>query len=116
MVHLDSLQRWLTLLGLLAAALAALGYLIRKAVWLVRVVEALHQLVDHELTHNGGSSMKDDVASIARAVGELQGEVRDLRIDKEAEHRALQLQLDGLVHELGPHEVVPRHKREDNEG
>lgn len=94
---MDAVQRWLTLVTLVAAALAALGYLVRQGWRLFKLLEH----VAMELTPNHGSSMKDDMTSVARAVGELQAEVRELGTTKRLEHQVLQLQLDGLRHELG---------------
>lgn len=99
---MDSLQRWLTLVSLVAAALGALGYLIRKLRRAVRVLDAIDHLVDHELTHNGGTSIKDDITAIAQAVGGLQADLRDLEAEVRSHHP---LHVDR-------HPASPRHKRE----
>lgn len=104
---MDALQRWLTLLTLVAAALAALLYLARQTWKLFQVLER----ITYELSPNHGSSMKDDLSAVAVAVGELQGQVRDLATGKDAAHQLLQLQIDGLTHEVHTHH--PQHKRED---
>lgn len=105
----NQLERWLTLVTLAAAALAGVVYLIRQLLAAARVLDRLHTLVDHELTRNGGSSMKDDVAAIAVAVGQLQADVEDIRNDKEAEHRVLHERLD----ELGSRHAAGTHRREE---
>lgn len=103
---MDAVQRWLTLLTLLAAALAALGYLIR-AVWRgFTLLQHIHDKVLSELSSNGGESMKDDLHSVARAVGTLQREFEELRTTKQLAHELLQLQLDTLAEEVGA-----RHKK-----
>lgn len=76
-------------LVLLAAAIAALVYVAQWVVrrvrdlwrWgrnLARVLHAVHELVDRELTNNHGSSMKDDVDGLAVAVGAMSRLVDDL--------------------------------------
>lgn len=108
---MDALQRWLTLVTLVAAALAALGFIVRMTWKGFRVVERVHELVDHELTPNDGSSMRDDVAAIAVAVGELQRDFHELRRDKAREHEAIQGELHSLARELGIRLVyLPTHK------
>lgn len=114
---MDALQRWLTLLTLISAALAALLYLARQVWRGFRLVERLSEVVQHELSPNTGSSMKDDVAAIAVAVGKLQGDVAELTTSKETAHEVLQLQLETLQGEIRlhhpdgpPHD--PTHKRE----
>lgn len=115
---MDAAQRWLTLLTLLAAALAALGYLGRQAYAGFRVVQRVHDLLEHELTPNGGSSMRDELTAVARAIGAVQLEVSELTSDlgelantKQLAHELLQLQLDTLAAELA--ERPARHKREE---
>lgn len=119
---MDAVQRWLTLLTLVSAALAALLYLTQKMWRGFRIIERLAEVVQHELSPNSGSSMKDDigelkadVASIAIAVGEVQVDVADLRDSKQTAHDALQVQLDSIVDELGidrPHPGTHRKERE----
>jgi hypothetical protein len=106
----DAVERWLTLLGLMAAALAGLLYLARQLWRGFKIVERVADVVQHELSPNTGSSMKDDVAAIARAVGQLQSDVTELTRDKDTAHAALQLQLDAITHELGT--TPGAHKRE----
>lgn len=103
---MSSLERWLTLLTLIAAALAALLYVIRILWAGFRIMERVHTLVEHELTPNGGSSMRDDVAGIAVAVGGLQADLEELKRAKALAHELLQLQLDTLAGEL-----AARHKK-----
>lgn len=116
---MDAVQRWLTLVTLVSAALAALLYLARQGWRLFKLLELLSSIVQHELSPNTGNSMKDDVAAIAVAVGKLQSDVSDLTLEKTAAHGQLQLQLDSIHHELG--HATPglhrqaTHKREDDE-
>lgn len=102
---MDAVQRWLTLVAMLAAALAGLVYLSRQG-W--KFFQALEHVL-YELSPNHGASMKDDLSSVARAVGELQAQVKELASTKDAAHEVLQIQIDGLIH--AAHE--PQHKRED---
>lgn len=79
-----------------AAALTALGYLARLARRTLKRVEEISGLADRvrdlqgtvddldtlvtrELTHNHGSSIKDDVHGLAIAVGQQSREIDDLR-------------------------------------
>lgn len=103
---MDAVQRWLTLLTLVAAALAALLYLGRQTWKLFQVLER----ITYELSPNHGASMKDDLSAVAVAVGELQSQVREMAAGKDAAHTFLQLQIDGLTHEVARHH--PQHKRE----
>lgn len=111
---MDALQRWLTLVGLVSAALAGLIYIGRQLWRGFRVMERLVDIVQHELSPNTGSSMKDDVAAIARSVGFLQRDVKQLTEDKETAHELLQLQLDTVADALGlPGDTQqPQHRRE----
>lgn len=104
---MDAVQRWLTLVSLVAASLAALLYLGRQSWNLFRVLEH----ITYELSPNHGQSMKDDIAQVAVAVGQLQGQVRDMAAGKEAAHQFLQLQIESLTQEVHHHH--PQHKRED---
>lgn len=113
---MDAVQRWLTLLTLVSAALAAVLYLARQTWRGFRVLEQVAAVVQHELSPNHGSSMKDDVAAIARAVGALQGQYDEDKRDALLVHGALQVQLDAIYHELRmppPRTAGPgRHERE----
>lgn len=122
---MDAVQRWLTLVTLVSAALAGLLYLARQTWRAFRVMERLSDVVQHELSPNTGSSMKDDVAAIAVAVGQLQLQGRQLQSDMadiksdymsrpaaDAAHAALQLQLDSIHHDIGQHQAG-QHRRED---
>lgn len=64
-----------------AALIAALIYLIRGARKVLRIVRAIQNVVEGELEHNHGSSMKDDVHGIAVTVGNLARDVDDLKAD-----------------------------------
>lgn len=105
---MDAVQRWLTLLTLIAAALAALLYLGRQTWKLFQVLER----ITYELSPNHGASMKDDLSAVAVAVGELQGQVRDMQTGKDAAHTFLQLQIEALEAEVNRHH--PQHKREED--
>jgi hypothetical protein len=111
----DAVQRWLTLVTLVAAALAALGYLTRQVWKGFQVIQRIHDVVNTELSPNSGSSMKDDVADIAVAVGRLQSDVRDLTTSKELAHEVLQLQLDTVADALALPRTThhPQHRREE---
>lgn len=97
---MDAVQRWLTLLVLLASALAALAYLTRQAWSGFKLVQRVHDLLEHELTPNGGSSMRDELAAVAVAVGTVQSELLELVETKRIAHELLQLQLDSIAAEL----------------
>lgn len=101
-----------TTVAAVAAGVAGGIYLARQLWRLVRGIQRVHELVTHELTHNGGGSMKDDLAAIATAVGQLQGDFRDLTRTKELAHELLQAQLDALHHELDTPGRPPRHREE----
>lgn len=64
-------------LGGLATALAAITYLVRRAVltplkaWIKEQVGRPLQEVHHEVTPNSGSSMKDDVTGVRETVDNL---------------------------------------------
>lgn len=118
---MDAAQRWLTLLTLLAAALAALGYLTRQVWRGFQVIQRIHDVVNHELAPNSGSSMKDDIAAMAVALGHVQADLTDLTKNKDLAHQLLQLQLDTVAKELGlpaPGPTPahhPHHRREEPE-
>lgn len=68
-----------------AAFIGAVGYLWRKGKRLVRLIVAIHALLEqaatvvgHELTHNSGSSMKDDVAGLAVAMGAVSRQIDNI--------------------------------------
>lgn len=56
----------------IAAGLAALGYVFRLVRSLFRRIITIQRLVEAELTHNHGSSMKDDVYGLAVSLGTIQ--------------------------------------------
>lgn len=116
--NVDAFQRWLTLLTLVSAGLAALLYLGHQAWRLFHALDKLQQIVTHELSPNSGTSMKDDVVAIAQSVGKLQADVEQLATDKQLAHELLQLQLDTLSLELGSPVLNSKHRREeqDSEG
>lgn len=70
-----------------AAALAAMGYIARLVRRLVRIAAAVEHVVTNELTHNHGSSIKDDVYGIAVAVGELSRRVDEIETNMIERHR-----------------------------
>lgn len=63
---------------LVAAFVTACIQLGRWLAGIGRRVKAAARLVEHELDHNGGGSMRDDVYGIAVAVGKLSRKVDDL--------------------------------------
>lgn len=65
----------------LAAFLGALAYLVRLARRAGRHVRAAWRVIDQELTHNHGTSMKDDVYGIAVSVGEISRKLDDVSHD-----------------------------------
>lgn len=73
---------WTVALAALLAAVAYLGKVTRASVrWfraVGRTVNVIEGVVQRELDHNHGSSIKDDVYGIARAVGVLGRTVDDL--------------------------------------
>jgi hypothetical protein len=70
-----------TTVTVLAAGLAALGYLGRRIARAFRALEALQRVVDHELTHNHGTSIKDDTHGTAIAAKKTADAVDGLRRD-----------------------------------
>lgn len=75
----SDLQAWIVAV---AAGLAALGYIFKQAQRLFRTLDSLSALLNHELTHNGGSSLKDQAttaavasASNAQAVARIEAQV-----------------------------------------
>lgn len=64
-----------------AAFLGALAYLIRIGRRISRVGRAIATIVNHELTHNHGTSIKDDVHGIALTVGALSRDFEDFKTD-----------------------------------
>lgn len=66
-------------LAALAAGVAGLLYLGQRARRAVRALEALQRLVSHELTHNHGSSIKDDTHGIAVSTKQISDAVDELR-------------------------------------
>jgi hypothetical protein len=71
-----------------AAGIAGFIYLARVVLYIARSIEAVRHLVQRELEHNHGSSMKDDVHGMAVAIGQLQ---RDRDDDRRRLSRALRL-------------------------
>lgn len=65
----------------LAAAVMAGLYLFRKARKAFQWIETVHRITTRELTHNHGSSMKDDTHGLAVALGEVQRRMDDLETD-----------------------------------
>lgn len=56
----------------LAAAAQGAAYLARGLVAVVHKVDQINDLTQRELTHNHGTSMKDDTYGMALAIGQLQ--------------------------------------------
>lgn len=61
MSHIQTISAFL---GAAAVTVAAGVYLFGRIRWLVRTIDALERLARKELTPNGGSSLKDDVANL----------------------------------------------------
>lgn len=81
---------WILAAAALLGALAYIGGKLRRGVHLLDALERLvqdntevttatHQVVDRELEQNHGSSMKDDLTGVVYTVGNLWGEVEQLR-------------------------------------
>lgn len=85
MAHISEAALWV---AAIAAGLAALMYLLRGARRAVQTIGAIQDLVERELQHNHGSSMKDDVHGMAVAIGQLQ---RDRDDDRDVLDNALAL-------------------------
>lgn len=64
-----------------ATLLTALGYLARKLRRIGQIVGAAHRLLQLELEHNHGGSIKDDITGMAVSIGRVDREVTDLRRD-----------------------------------
>jgi hypothetical protein len=106
-----------TATAVIAAGLAGLAYLTRAALRFARSVLSIHDLIQRELSQNSGSSMKDELAAVAVAVGQLQGQVEDLKESKDEAHHILQTQLDSIHTHLGaPDPLFPNHRRERDDG
>ena len=101
--HADAILAIMGVLGLLVAAWRWSVKLSKKFDTFNALVEAQHTLVEHELNHNSGSSIKDksykaadestraaDAAERAeRAVEDLKGEVSRYMTANANEHKAL---------------------------
>jgi hypothetical protein len=68
-----------TTIAALAAGVAGLGYLIRLVHRWATMLGKLLDLAEHELTHNHGTSIKDDVHGLALSVKVLQDTTDELR-------------------------------------
>lgn len=62
-----------------AAGLAGLLYLGRKVLTFLRLLDRVAAVIARELEHNGGSTIRDDVHSIAVHVGQLEAGIDELR-------------------------------------
>lgn len=85
---MDNLSEAAVWIAALAAGVAGLGYLVKKGRDVVRAIAAIQHIVERELEHNHGSSMKDDTHGMAVAIGKLQ---RDRDDDRRRLNRALRL-------------------------
>lgn len=81
----DTVEGWALYLTAVAAGLGAVLYLLHALVkfggWVrvgFRRVQALGDLLEHELTPNHGGSMKDNLTSIARGLGSAQRRLADI--------------------------------------
>lgn len=64
MTILDSLASWGGWFAAVAAGMAGLGWLAKKAFRLASLIDDVHDLVTTELRTNGGTSIKDAVKRI----------------------------------------------------
>lgn len=71
-----------------AAGAAGAAYLFRGVRNVVRAIAAIQHIVERELEHNHGGSIKDDTVGMAVAIGKLQ---RDRDADRRRLNRALRL-------------------------
>lgn len=74
---MNSIQLGLVVVGglvTLASAVKATVFLARAVRSLVHKLDAIDELLQQELTHNHGSSIKDDVHGMAMSIGGLQRE------------------------------------------
>lgn len=76
----------LALVAGVAAAVAAVSYLVGRARRAARVLDAIQAIVERELEHNHGSSMKDDVHGLAIALGHLARRVDDIESTYRRDH------------------------------
>lgn len=77
-------------LVLLASGVTSIRYLARTIRAVFRKLEAIDALLSRELEHNHGSSIKDDVAGTAVAVGKLGREVDNLTVSTDRRFRKLE--------------------------
>lgn len=68
---------WLALPPLVMGALVAVGWLTRRAYHWGQRIEAMVQVADYELQHNGGKSLKDSVDQIKEDVAGLKQAFED---------------------------------------
>lgn len=108
MTHLPDLTAAIIGSAATLAALVIIGRAIRSAGrWLAhmtRMVRAIEHVVQRELDHNHGSSLKDDVTGIALAVGKLGRQVDDLAVEHRDDTAALAARID---HYHPPEEETP---------
>lgn len=71
--------------GVVCSALLAVGAVARR---ILRVVAAIHAIVDRELTPNGGSSLRDEVADTAKKADSIDKRVGSISEDMQAWHAA----------------------------
>lgn len=83
---------WVAAIAAGVAGLVYLARLVRNVVHasrnMVRAIGAIQHLVERELDHNHGSSMKDDLTGMAIAIGKLQ---RDRESDRRRLRHAMRL-------------------------
>lgn len=110
----DTLVDTLALVAALAAATAGILYLGRQVWRFFVAAQQVHDLLTHELNHNGGGSMKDDVAATAVAVGIVQRDLNDLARQKNLEHSLIQLEVTRLAALIEHHH--PTHRKDPAHG
>lgn len=67
-------------LAVIAAGLGGIAYLARILIRLVKAWEAISIVVNRELSHNHGTSIKDDVHGTAISVNQLHADVVELQV------------------------------------
>lgn len=87
MTGLETVAAWTGAAAGIVSTLSVIAWAIRRTLSGVRsavhTIDAIEEIVAQELTHNHGSSIKDDVTGLACTIGLLQREVGDIatRVD-----------------------------------
>jgi hypothetical protein len=70
----------LTWAAAVAAGLAAAIYIFKRVQWLFRTLDTLSIVINHELSHNGGTSTKDRAEQAASSSVRVESQVVDLAV------------------------------------